>query len=122
MKSLAVMTEEVYENTVAKGWYETSRTFGDDVALGHSEWSEMLEAYRDYGMEDASFQACASKGDHTSDEDHICKPEGIGSEAADVLIRLMDTCRRYDINLEFEYERKMAFNRTRPHRHGGRAL
>lgn len=114
----------------------------------------------------------------------ISKPEGVGSELADILIRLLDTARRYSwdfealvahrrldwpdapfstvtnylhaeisrltpypfgdlcvplsasrimsglnlavrragIDLEWEYERKLAYNRTRGHRHGGKLL
>src|SRR5262249_40737012 len=40
----------------------------------------------------------------------------------DVLIRLLDVCDIYGIDLATEYERKMAFNRTRPYQHGGRTL
>jgi len=46
--------------------------------------------------------------------------EGVGSEFADVFIRLLDYCSRFDVDLEAEYERKMAYNRTRPYRHGNR--
>lgn len=41
---------------------------------------------------------------------------------ADVFIRLLDMVDVYDFDLEAEYERKMAYNRTRPYRHGGRTL
>lgn len=47
---------------------------------------------------------------------------GVASEFADVLIRLLDECYRHDVDLEAEYERKMAYNRTRAYRHGGRTL
>src|SRR5690606_38310134 len=50
------------------------------------------------------------------------KPEGVGSEAADVLIRLVDTCRRYGVNLGEEFQRKLHYNSLRPHRHGGKNL
>ena len=35
---------------------------------------------------------------------------------------LVTVARKYGVDLEFEYTRKMAYNRSRPHRHGGRAL
>ena len=50
------------------------------------------------------------------------KPEGVGAEAADVLVRLLDTCIRYDIDLFAEWRRKVNYNWTRPARHGGKAL
>lgn len=113
--ALATMTEEVYQNTVEKGWYETDRTFGDDIALLHSEVSEALEAFRDGGVTDQTAPPMISNGENP-------KPEGVGAEFADVLIRLLDTCKRHGIDLAWEYQRKMAYNRTRPYRHGGRAL
>lgn len=100
----------------ANGWFEDDRTVGDDIALLHSEVSEMLEAYRDGGLEDQT--------KHTSGGLSLIppKPEGFGSEAADVLVRLLDTCERRGIDLAWEFERKLAFNETRGHKHGGKIL
>jgi NTP pyrophosphatase (non-canonical NTP hydrolase) len=107
----------------ANGWYDDSRTFGDDVALLHSEVSEALEAFRRWGAVDATGNDCAT----TVDGVHLhgarpCKPEGVGSELADVFIRLLDTCSRYGIDLADEFERKIQFNASRGHRHGGKLL
>ena len=98
------------------GWYEDDRTFGDDIALLHSEVSEALEAYRDHGYEDATNIFAVTHGQV------IPKPEGVGSELADVFIRLLDTCHRRGIDLAAEFERKVAYNATRGHRHGGKRL
>lgn len=92
------MTNDVAAVNEANGWYDDQRTFGDDCALLHSEVSEALEAYRKH------------------DDQHI------GSELADILIRLLDTCHRRDIDLYGEYVAKMAINRGRPYRHGNKRL
>lgn len=118
--ALTGMMHEVTQNNEEKGWYESDRTFGDDVALLHSEVSEMLEAYRDYGFADMTSASCGPC--HGDGRPHVCKPVGVGSEAADVLIRLLDTCGRRGIDLANEYEKKMAYNKTRPYRHGGKTL
>lgn len=38
------------------------------------------------------------------------------------LCALLGVCRKYGIDLEAEYERKMAYNRRRPYQHGGRTM
>jgi NTP pyrophosphatase (non-canonical NTP hydrolase) len=111
MKSLAWMGREVISWAKTKGWHpEPNRTFGDECALLHSEVSEALEAYRRWGLADAT------------EEEDGSKPEGVGSEFADILIRLLHYAETHGIDLEAEYERKMAYNRTREYRHGGRAM
>jgi NTP pyrophosphatase (non-canonical NTP hydrolase) len=110
------------------GWYDDVRTFGDDVALLHSEVSEALEAFRRWGADDATGNVCTPNiGGVPLDGVHLhgsrpCKPEGVGSELADVFIRLLDTCSRYGIDLAAEFERKIQFNASRGHRHGGKLL
>lgn len=116
--ALEGMSEQVYQINDANGWFEEARTVGDDIALLHSEVSEMLEAYRETGLDDAT------RGD-VGVPDRLLgpvKPEGFGSECADVLIRLLDTCKRRGVDLEYEFNRKVEFNATRGHRHGGKRL
>lgn len=119
--TLREMQAEVRAVNIEKGWRGgdvEGPTFGDLIALLHSEASEALEAYRSWGMEDVTEQECKVP----IGEEHRCKPEGVGSELADVLIRLLDMADRCDLDLLIEYERKLAFNRTRAHRHGGKRL
>lgn len=121
-KSLNDYQKMILEINQANGWFDSSRTFGDDVALLHSEASEMFEAFRDDGLDDVTQRDCKYCSDPYSDYEHICKPQGVGSEAADVLVRLLDTCERYDIDIEAELERKIAYNATRGYRHGNKKV
>jgi NTP pyrophosphatase (non-canonical NTP hydrolase) len=127
------MALEVERLNKAKGWYQKNRSFGDEIALLHSEVSEALEAYRVHGTK--ALHGYAAEGGPTlvevgSPNDIIWrkggyglpKPEGVASELADVLVRLLDTCRRYDIDLFAIWREKMDYNWTRPERHGGKNL
>lgn len=118
---LASMAAAVREVNEANGWFDDSRTFGEGIALLHSEVSEMLEAYRDHGLEDATGHYVGHAAEFPEQVPPL-KPEGVGSEAADVLIRLLDECDRADIDLQFEFDRKLAYNATRGHKHGGKRL
>lgn len=122
-KSLKEMTNEVDAYCATKGWRENGGvSFGEGMALLHSEVSEALEAFRTWGVKDATHHCRPYDDGGSCTSPHSTKPEGVGSEFADILIRLLDDCAIWGIDLEAEYERKMAYNRSRPHRHGGKAL
>lgn len=109
--TLEGMMERVATNNKRHGWFDEDRPFSADIALLHSEVSEVYEAYR------------AGKANNTpldiinvSDYDK----DSIGAELADVFIRLLDTCYRMEIDLEHEFKCKMEYNEGRSYRHGGK--
>lgn len=89
-----------------KGWDFDAKATPEKIALMHSELSEALEEYR---------AGHAPKHIYYSDTG---KPEGIPIELADTVIRIMHYCDNFKINLEEAIEIKMAYNETRPFRHG----
>ncbi len=121
-KGLQAMGEEVYAWADSKGWNNPPPTFGEAVALLHSECSEALEAYRDHGLEDVTGNTTLTRNERHDLVAVPAKPEGVGSEFADVLIRLLHYSALFGVDLDAEYERKMAYNITRAYRHGGRTL
>lgn len=188
-KTFRQMADEIREVNTALGWRLDKATFGDLVALVHTEVSEAAEAFRDHRLADATRPSCG----HTAVTGEVCqqhglsKPEGVGNELGDVLIRLIDLsdifgitafepdfelgdvapfhraaidwpapldtfgdyvdwmhhcitgvvlrrdvptairalvtfAEKFGVDLEAEYKRKIAYNRTREFQHGGRTM
>lgn len=125
--------KEVGENAINHGWLDQERSFGELIALCHSELSEALEEFRD-GMDftDEYYTCkipygcaldCKSGGDITQcDGCEYAKPEGIPAELADTVIRIFDICHHYGIDLEAAIIKKHEFNKTRPYKHGGKVI
>jgi NTP pyrophosphatase (non-canonical NTP hydrolase) len=117
-KTLETMQAEVVEVNARHDWGNGEPVpFQAAVANLHGEVSEAWEAWRKWGLEDATPWMPTH---HTGDIPFNPKPEGVGSEFADIFIRLLDNCATYGIDLRAEYERKIAYNRTRPIKHGGK--
>jgi NTP pyrophosphatase (non-canonical NTP hydrolase) len=116
------LVKEAHDTAVSKGWWDSAPSFGEVIALIHSEASEALEDYRSgYLPLEIWYQ---HKIDGVTDT-HLTpshKPCGIPSELADIVIRVMDACGHYGIDLEQAISEKMAYNATRPQRHGGKVL
>lgn len=47
-----------------------------------------------------------------------CKPEGVAVEIVDCIIRCLDILHSLDVDIDAVVARKMAYNATRPYKHG----
>ena len=128
------LCKKAHANAVNKGFWEEDKSFGEQIALMHSELSEALEEYRDgRGIDSVYFQCklpqniscnigqingvCLTNISPIENQCESAKPCGIPIELADVLIRIFDTCGRYGIDLEQAIEIKMKYNESRPYKH-----
>lgn len=99
--------KEVHQNSVDHGWWDEERELPEIIALCHSELSEALEAYRNreemIWMNDG-------------------KPDGIGVEMCDCIIRILDYLAYKGFDVDQALTMKHLYNITRPYKHGGKRI
>lgn len=115
-KSLNELAFEIHRNAVERGFYEKPVECGTQLMLVVSELSEALEADR--------------RGRHVivgtvpetvlSEDWWFAKAvkDTFEDEITDAIIRLLDLCAAYRIDIEKHIELKMRYNAMRQHKHG----
>lgn len=99
--------KQIYAWCERKGWNENLQ-LGNMVANLHTEISEAWEEYRNGHLVGEVYSSPNGK------------PEGFGVELADLIIRILHICALYNIDIDDLVAQKMAYNETRPYRHGGK--
>ena len=182
--NLTDLQREAHAIAKDHGWWGEERTFGDLIALVHSELSEALEAYRVCGIVDCPHEHTEGAGvaaeladvvirvadmaewlkvdlaqAREEDEDlgeakqaylehrlsgnldsfgewiaaihedvggagyhQRNRSDNLGSHLVSVIWMVQEMAAHYGIDLDAAIEAKMEYNRTRPYRHGGKAL
>ena len=111
-KSINEWQKQVHENAKAHGWWDKEREFTNLLFL---VISECVEA----GEEERNGRAITETY-YTKDKQGNDKMEGAPSELADIVIRVLDLCEHYGIDLEKVMEEKHKYNMERPYKHGGK--
>ena len=185
---LKALQKEAHAIAKDHGWWDTECTFGDCIALVHSELSEALEAYRlheletwpsqvgeiplgvpyeladvvirvadmaewfkidlaqareedeDLGEAKQAYLEHRLSGNLDSFGEWIAaihedmadaadagyhqrnRGDNLGSHLVSVIWMVQEMAAHYGIDLDAAIEAKMEYNRTRPYRHGGKAL
>jgi hypothetical protein len=118
------LAKQVNNLAHGKGWYLSNRSFGEIIALIHSELSHAMEEHRDNRRADDLFVGERVfryvPNDLISAEilaGHGHKPEGVGIELADAVIRIADYCHEAGIDIDAAIRLKMIYNETRAYKH-----
>lgn len=121
-----------HDCALRKGWWEDENGVParvndkvmEKLCLIHSEVSEATEDFRNGNMELTYDKSGLNKPEWFSPEMDTTnvggKPCGFPSELADILIRVADLAGALGIDLNKALLEKMAYNETRPYRHGGK--
>lgn len=123
MTTIKELQATAYKQSADKGFHDNEPTEGREllslnaerIALMHSELSEALEELRSGRAPNETWYA---GGWDANDDGTPRKPEGVPSEMADVVIRVLDFCGANDIDLEAMVVQKLAYNATRGYKHG----
>lgn len=133
------IAQMIYRQNADKGFWDKPRNFGELLMLVTSELGEALEAHRKNKTADlktftSRIKEITESLNHgvfnTYDEaqdylekvrtgvfqDHM--KDTVEDEIADAIIRLLDLCGGYNIDIEAHITEKLRYNQKRPMKHG----
>lgn len=113
------LCKHAHDAAMGKGWYERERELPELLMLAVSELSEALEADRNEKWTRYLAHGIQSGlGDCSVESFKMFFKDTVEDELADTFIRLADICGYYGIDIDSHIRAKMAYNETRPKKHG----
>jgi NTP pyrophosphatase (non-canonical NTP hydrolase) len=119
------LAAEIYAQNKAKGFWDTERNVGELLMLIVSELAEALEAHRKEKVSDSGNMLLMLASGYTWEEAADLKrafekeiKDTFEDEIADAAIRIFDLAGGLGIDLDFHIQQKLAYNKTRPFKHG----
>ena len=109
------LAKKIHENAIRHGFYDNKRETGTLLMLCVSELSEALEAGRK--GKHALFVDAISE-DNFKEDFEMCVKDSFEDELADAIIRILDLCGYYNIDIDEHIRLKMKYNEMRQHMHG----
>ena len=133
LPALQQLQADIFEGNKARGWWENRDISNVDTNLGLlmlicSEAAEGCEEVRK-GMPmfytlpnimNSAGQPLQQFNEEPLRAPADQKPEGLGSELADIVIRCFDMAGGHNFDLGAAILAKLRYNATRAHRHGGK--
>lgn len=118
MKDIDEIADKVHKLAWEKGWHSKDEDEDHFIERAcnnfHDEISELHEAWRNNKLHDLCDK---------TEELQVAKIgplTNIEEEFADIIIRVLDACRKLNVDIQSAIERKHLYNKTRSHRHGNK--
>jgi len=117
MRSINEIAADIAFTSESKGFHITVDEVDRKLLLAVSEICEAQDQLRDgHGLTQIYYSTNAGYGDDRMHGDS--KPEGFPVECADAIIRLLHLMHWAGIDINEVIEQKIAYNKTRPPKHG----
>lgn len=126
MKGLNKLAKEIYDGNKTRGFDVVECNTGQTLMLIVSELVEALEADRKLKYADLRRYESDLKQMNEYDDENLYKKiafeeyikDTFEDEIADTIIRVLDLCGGFDIDIERHIELKLRYNATREYKHG----